>query len=171
MDEAIIRSALKSQYHCTLDMLEAVIEQCPEPCWVSPDHTAPCWQIAYHALFYTHMYLQRDIDSFRPWEQHLPEYQFIGALPNGAIPRIGAPYSKENILAYLALCRAMVDSCVDAMDLNAPECGFPWYTMGKLEHQLNNIRHVQHHTAQLNDRLKRYTGTGVKWMQMASRNN
>lgn len=171
MDDTIIQSTLKSQYHCSLDMLEAVIGQCPETCWVQPDHTAEFWQIAYHVLFFTHMYLQRDVDSFRPWEHHLPEYHVLGSMPNCATSRIDAPYSKENIQAYLALCRAMVDSCVDAMDLGAQECGFPWYSMGKLEHQLNNIRHVQHHAAQLNDRLKRHTGTGVKWMQMASRNN
>jgi antitoxin (DNA-binding transcriptional repressor) of toxin-antitoxin stability system len=36
--------------------------------------------------------------------------------------------------------------------------------MSKLEHQLVNIRHIQHHTAQLMDRLRASEDIGVKWV-------
>ena len=36
----------------------------------------------------------------------------------------------------------MVDAAVDAMDLTATECGFWWYQVSKLEHQLINLRHA-----------------------------
>jgi len=40
------------------------------------------------------------------------------------------------------------------LDLDSAESGFSWYQMSKLEHQLVNIRHIQHHGAQLADRLR-----------------
>jgi len=36
---------------------------------------------------------------------------------------------------------------VAGLDLSAPQCGFPWYKMPTLEHQIVNIRHIQHHAA------------------------
>jgi hypothetical protein len=36
--------------------------------------------------------------------------------------------------------------------------------MSKLEHQLLNIRHLQHHTAQLADRLRQHAGAGIDWI-------
>jgi hypothetical protein len=58
-----------------------------------------------------------------------------------------------------------IDSAVDAMDLAAPQCGFPWYKMGTLEHQLVNIRHIQHHGAILASRLCTRAGVAIDWVQ------
>jgi len=59
---------------------------------------------------------------------------------------------------------SMVDSAVDAMDLASTESGFYWYKVSKLEHQLVNIRHIQHGAAQLADRLRTANGIGVRWV-------
>jgi hypothetical protein len=53
---------------------------------------------------------------------------------------------------------------VDRLDLTAPTSGFSWYRMSKLEHQLLNLRHIQHHTGQLADRLRRETNKGIAWV-------
>ncbi len=58
----------------------------------------------------------------------------------------------------------MVDAAVDGLDLEAPECGFWWYKLPKLDHQINNIRHIQHHAALLSGRLRQATGTDVEWV-------
>ena len=50
------------------------------------------------------------------------------------------------------------------MDLLDPQCGFPWYKVSKLEHQLVSLRHVQHHAAQLADRLRAEVDHGVRWV-------
>jgi|TARA_B100001964_G_C14207214_1_gene588714 hypothetical protein len=57
---------------------------------------------------------------------------------------------------------------VDGLDLNAEDCGFWWYDESKFEHQLVNIRHLQHHTGQLADRLRRAADRGVDWIPSAS---
>src|SRR5215831_21365839 len=65
-----MRPVLKSQYHASLAMLRDTIERCPDALWTSGDYLNPFWRIAYHALYYTHFYLQPNADSFRPWEHH-----------------------------------------------------------------------------------------------------
>jgi hypothetical protein len=36
--------------------------------------------------------------------------------------------------------------------------------VSKLEHQLVSIRHLQHHTAQLADRVRTRVGIGIDWV-------
>jgi hypothetical protein len=75
-----MRPVLKSQYHATLTMMRDAIERCPEELWYSSEYRNPFWRIAYHALYYTHFYLQPDANSFRPWERHETGIQFMDDL-------------------------------------------------------------------------------------------
>jgi hypothetical protein len=161
-----VHAALKGQYHASLDMLKQVIEKCPDDLWEGGGYPIAFWQVAYHALFYTHLYLQPDMEAFCPWEHHREEYQFLGAIPfpPHRPPKIGVPYSKAEILDYWRTCDQMVDAAVDRMDLDAQECGFPWYQLPKLDHQINNIRHIQHHAALLAGRLRFAAGTEIEWV-------
>jgi len=151
----LLRGALKSQYHAGLDMLRAAIEACPAELWSDTAHRNPFWSVAYHVLFYTHFYLHRHADEFRPWEKHRDESHRMGG---------GAPYTKEEVLAYLELCDGFVDPAVDALDPVSPESGFDWYPMSKLEHQLVNVRHLGHHAGQLIDRVRVARDEGVAWV-------
>ena len=38
------------------------------------------------------------------------------------------------------------------------------YKLPKLEHQIVNIRHIEHHMAQLADRLRSSAGIGIQWV-------
>jgi hypothetical protein len=84
--------------------------------------------------------------------------------PASTLPVLPNPYTKAEVLAYWQTCDEFVDGAVDALDLVAPECGFWWYKVSKLEHQLINLRHAQHHAAQLADRLRAATDQHVKWV-------
>jgi hypothetical protein len=164
-----LRSILKSQYHAGLAMLREAVERCPEDLWQSREQRNAFWQIAYHALFYTHLYLQPEVAAFRPWEHHQPEVQNLGGTagasgPGGKPTLAPDPYSRTQVLEYWSHCDGMVDSAVDALDLGKASSGFPWYQVSKLEHQLVNLRHLQHHAAQLADRLRAATDTGVAWV-------
>src|SRR3989304_5244994 len=70
-----------SQYQAAREMLRQTIARCPDSIWNSPDDKTRFWHIAYHALFYTHLYLQDSEQAFTPWAKHRKEYQFIGHLP------------------------------------------------------------------------------------------
>jgi hypothetical protein len=39
-------------------MLRGAIDACPATLWTSDRYVNPFWQVAYHTLFYTHLYLQ-----------------------------------------------------------------------------------------------------------------
>jgi hypothetical protein len=165
----IIRTALKSQYHAALEMLQAALERCPDSAWQDGKHTNDFWQIAYHALHYVHMYLQPDLASFKPWHGHQREVQYQAAFAgsakqNSSLPLLPTPYSKAQVLELWAICNSMVDEYIDTTDLFSDKSGFPWYTCGKLEHAIISIRHLQHHTAQLSDRLREVDGAGLEWL-------
>lgn len=162
-----IRAALKSQYHAALKTLQNVIEKCPDAMWNDPhDGEARFWRVAYHTLFYTHFYLQQDQKDFVPWVRHRDGAQSLGGEPLDAEPepKVYEPFTRVELLEYSSECDRMIDARVEALDLSAPQCGFPWYEMPTLEHQIVNIRHIQHHAAILSHRLRRSTGIDVDWV-------
>jgi hypothetical protein len=162
-----IRSALKSQYHGALETLHDVIEKSPDAMWNEPaDGLAPFWRVVYHTLYFTHWYLQQTQENFTPWARHRDEAEFMTSVPgeNNRAPNRCQPFTREDLLEYWRLCDEMIDARVDALDLSAPESGFPWYEMPKLEHQIVNIRHIQHHAAILSSRLRRSAGIEVDWV-------
>lgn len=166
----LLRAALKSQYHATLAMLRETIESCPEELWLSEEHLNSFWQIAYHALFFAHAYMQPSKAAFSPWEHQQSNVQHPDCIPgppdpNSTLPLIPNPYTKEQVLAYWNFCEEMVDKWCDALDLHNPDSGFLNYKMPKLEHQIVNIRHIEHHMAQLADRLRSSAHKGVKWVR------
>jgi DinB superfamily len=162
-----VRSALKSQYHAALKTLHEVIEKCPEEMWNDPaTRSAPFWRVVYHTLFYAHFYLQQTQETFRPWARHREEAQYISSVPREGHrpPKDCEPFTRDDLLEYCNECDDMIDAGVDALDLSAAQCGFPWYEMPTLEHQIVNIRHIQHHAAALASRLRRSAGIGVSWV-------
>jgi hypothetical protein len=163
--EVLLRQALKSQYHAALAMLRQAVELCPDTLWTSGNPN-PFWQVAYHAAFFTHLYIQPNEAAFRPWEDHREEYQFLETLPwpPHRAPNIGEPYAKSQVLDYVAKCDDMVEAAVDALDLAATDPGFWWYKVSKLEHQIINIRHIQHHTTHLAARLRAAADLVVDWI-------
>lgn len=167
-----LRSILKSQYHASLAMLRSTIERCPPGVWVAAGHANAFWQVAYHTLYFGHLYLQLNEAAFQPWERHQGGVQHPDGLtgpadPASTLPVMPRPYSQADVLAYWGICDRMVDAAVEAMDLDATESGFPWYGVSRLEHQLINIRHIQHHTAQLADRLRDAADIGTRWVGSA----
>lgn len=175
MDDSIgtaaVRAILKSQYHAGLAMLRQAIERCDDELWLDARPTNAFWQVAYHALYFTHLYLMKEVSAFRPWAEHQDAVQHPDGIPDphgpdpaSPLPLIAKPYSPAQALRYWELCDGMVDGAVDAIDLGSAESGFPWYRMSKLEHQLVNLRHLQHHAAQLADRLRSARDIGVRWV-------
>jgi hypothetical protein len=49
-----------SQYLASLAMLKQTITQCPESVWNAAGDKNRFWQVAYHALFFTHLYVEID---------------------------------------------------------------------------------------------------------------
>jgi hypothetical protein len=159
-----VQGALKSQYHAALAMLHEAIAQCPDSLWDTPKDGNRFWHVAYHVLFYTDLYLEPREETYVRWKHYREDSEFMGPGPGPEPrPRLEPPYSRDVILEYWRHCDDKVDGALDTLDLSSAESGFWWYKITKLEHQLVNLRHIQHHAAQLIDRLRMATGQGVDW--------
>jgi hypothetical protein len=160
------KQAIASQYLAALEMLKQTILKCPEALWDDPRDKNRFWQIAYHALFYTHLYLQESESTFTPWPRHRENYQFLGSTPwpPHAPPDIGEAYSPAEVLAYLEVCQEQAKEKVVALDLDAADSGFHWLPFGKLELQLYNLRHLGQHIGELMDRLGTRAAIEVDWV-------
>lgn len=130
-----LTSTFRSQYFSSLAMLKQAIELCPEPVWDRKNKGMPFWHKAYHALFYTHLYLQPTESDFQVWEKHID------------VDKVDH-VSKEVVLAYWNFVTKEVDRCLAITDHSAPS-GFYWLPFDKLELQIYNIRHIQQHTGEL----------------------
>ncbi len=143
-----VREPIISQYGAALEMLKQSILACPVALWHNPDDRTPFWQIAYHALFFTHLYVQESEQAFSPWPGHREAYRFENEAP--AQPT--EPATKATVLEYLAFCQQQVADNVSAMVLDAAS-GFDWLPFTKFELQLYSIRHIQQHAGELMQRL------------------
>lgn len=164
-----LRALLLGQYRAGYAMLKEAVGRFPADAWWGDGHDNAPWQIAYHVLYYTHLYLQPRLEDFQPWPGHQAEAAYedgiAGEPVDGSdVPLIPEPYSQEQVLAYLAWCEGRLDGWLDALDLTSAESGFRWYPLSKLEHQVINVRHLHHHMAQLADRLRAAGGGGVRWV-------
>jgi hypothetical protein len=159
------RKIIKSQYHAALKMLEEAIFNCPDSLWDHPAHINRFWHTAFHALFYTHLYLQPTEEDFIPWEKHESSFRSLAdnASPDEGVKHAREPYRKDELLEYLALCLDEVSRQVDILDLEAAS-GFYWLPFNKLELQFYNIRHIQHHTGELYNRLEAEEGLELDWV-------
>jgi hypothetical protein len=150
------RKSIQSQYLAALEMLKDAVMQCPEGLWDDPASKNAFWRVAYHALFYTHLYLMPRAQDFVAWAKDREGYH---RMEKGA----GEPYSKAEILEYCAVCQQVVAQQVPALDLEA-EAGFHWLPFNKLELQFYNIRHLQQHTGELCERLGAQGEVEVRWV-------
>lgn len=161
------KSVINSQFHAALDMLAQTIERCPERVWYDDAPRNKAWHIAYHALFYVHLYIQPSEADFVPWPSHRQNYEVMGGrlgYPPFTEVVIDQPYSPADVLDYLALVRAEVDEQIAQMDLDAPS-GFSWLPFGKLELQFYSLRHLMMHIGEIADRLGA-EGIDVEWRGM-----
>jgi hypothetical protein len=157
-----------SQYLAALEMLKGAVVKCPYDMWDDADHKNRFWHVAYHALFYTHLYVSASGEEFSVWSKHREEYEFMGPLPwpPHKEPEIGEPFTKEEVLEYYEFVRQRVQDTLPALNLEADASGFSWLPMGKLELQFYNIRHLQQHTGELCERLGTEEGISVDWVGM-----
>lgn len=139
------------QFGAAIEMLENAIIACPDYLW---DTDAKFWHISYHTLFYLDYYLTKG-DFTPPAPYTLQELD--GDLPD----RI---YSKTELIDYLQYgkvkCHELIDSLVTGEEVFSKR-----YSV--FEILLYNMRHVQHHTAQLNLLLRQGMDDAPEWVSRA----
>lgn len=166
-DESAVVQCIVSQYWASLEMLKEVVLACPEDFWHSIGYHNRYWHVAYHTLYYAHLYVHASETDFKPWSKHKPDSQFLGPrpwAPNDPVV-LPAPYSKEEVMEFHEFCCKEVVARVPAVSLDVGS-GFHWLPFNRLELHFYNIRHIQHHTGQLADRLRNTLNIATPWIRM-----
>jgi len=157
--DTFCKNIIWKQFGASIDALKNAIEMCPESLWGDNSKQPPFWQMVHHTLFWLDYYLEQSRDNFAP-----PEPFGLEELdPSGKQPE--KTYTKEELLAYLAHGRI---KCRDRIARLDDKTGSAPYAFGKIDFTfgellLYNMRHVQHHTAQLNMILRRENDSAPGW--------
>jgi hypothetical protein len=112
-------------------------------------------------LFFLDLYLSSEDESlFRP----PPPFGLTELEPEGVLPE--RAYGKDELLGYLDYCRKKLDAVMAGMTeaWAANPCPFAYRKMSNGELLLYNMRHVQHHAAQLNLLLRQTTDSAPDWV-------
>ena len=159
--EPSFKESLWKQFGASIDMLENAIERCPYELW---DTDKKFWYTAYHCLFWLDYYLSLDPDEFSP----PPPFTLSEFDPSGLMPE--QTYSKSELLAYLNASR---NKCHQILaSLTAEELvSMRWANEKRgysvFEILLYNMRHVQHHAAQLNLLLRQGINDAPRWVSQS----
>lgn len=155
------RTILGSQFGAAIDMLENALVACPEELWSDRSRQPEFWYVVYHTLFWLDLYLSESLEEFAP-----PAPFTLDELdPAGLMPE--RPYTKDELQAYLVhgreKCRATIEALTD--ERAQRHCGFEWVDVCGAELILYNMRHVQHHAAQLNLILRQTIDSAPGWVK------
>jgi uncharacterized damage-inducible protein DinB len=154
------RAAIRQQFHAAIDMLANAIQACPDSVW-SGEPPRAFWYIAFHTLFFLDMYLSAEGET-----QFRPPAPFGLAELSDEVGVAESAHTKDELLAYLEHCRKKLDAVMAGMTEAwvVTSCPFDYRAMSNGELLLYNMRHVQHHAAQLNLLLRQRTDSAPKWV-------
>ena len=161
-DSTSIREALWTQFGASLDMLENAINMCPDEHW---ETVLDFWYLSYHCIFWTDYYLTTEPNKFEPPKPFtFSELDTTGKKPDRA-------YTKTEILGYLEYCRQKANQLIK--ELTTERLNDRWINEYKnfslLEILLYNMRHIQHHSAQLNLFLRQRINNAPNWVGQAKK--
>ena len=154
------KAILWQQFGASIDMLENALVACPDQLWGDRSQRPEFWYLVYHTLFFLDLYLTGSVEGFAPPSPFTLEEMD----PRGLMPE--RVYTKEEMRSYLEYGRQKCRSVIEALteERARQECVFGWGEMSFAELLLDNMRHVQHHAAQLNLILRQRTRSAPGWV-------
>jgi len=160
------KTIIWGQFGAAIGMLENAMRACPDELWRDRSRRPEYWYIVFHTLFWLDLYLSESAEGFTPPAPFtLDETDPAGVMPERV-------YSKDELQAYLEHCRRKCRVTIAALtDETAGRrfrsfegsSGF-WTDVTIGEMLLYNLRHVQHHAAQLNLILRQSVDDAPRWV-------
>lgn len=166
-----IKESLWTQFGASIDMLKNAIMLWPEDYW---DKRKKFFYISYHCLIFLDYYLTIPAPEFTsplPFTIAEPNNITSDAVDDLIPDRI---YSKAELLNYLQSSRTKCHQLI--ADLTEEKLTERWIEASGdmnysiLEILLYNMRHVQHHAAQLNLLLRQGINNAPDWVSRAEDN-
>lgn len=158
-----MRDAIHQQFGAAIDSLDGAIQACPDATWTTGKRWYQPWYLAFHTLFWLDLYLSESDADYVP-----PAPFTRGELEPNVFP--DRPYTKQELLAWLRRCREALAARLATVSSDADagrRCHLHWGEMGAAELLLYNLRHVQHHAAQLNLLIRQAGGEPAPWIMRA----
>lgn len=162
------KAIVASQYGAALAMLADAIEKCPDEAWDRPVANLKFCQAAFHVLFYTDLYLEPAFETFREQPFHVEHAAFFADYEEMEPRAPVRTYDKPSLQRYLECCREKVGRTLanETAGSMAGPSGFAWLRFSRMETHLYNLRHLQHHAAQLILRLRLDYDTDFRWVSV-----
>jgi hypothetical protein len=160
------KSIIWQQFGAAIDMLGNAMEACPEKLWFDRSRQPEFWYLVYHTLFYLDFYLSDSAEGFTP----PAPFTLVELNPAGLLPE--QPYSKDELHTYLEHGR---QKCRKVIEVLTEEKAAQRWVFGSIDFKvaellLYNMRHVQHHAAQLNLILRQQTDSAPHWVRRTKNN-
>jgi len=163
-----LKELLAHQFEASLCTLNFAITRCPEANWCQNIAKWKFCQAAFHTVFFADVYLHPsdDVESIKGQPFHL-EHKDIFRDYEEMEPRLQVLlYEKPFVLSYLQFARRKAQETIsrESAEILAGPSGFAWRKCSRAELHVYNIRHIQHHAAQLALRLRLDTEVDVPWV-------
>ncbi|HET6252115.1 MAG TPA: hypothetical protein VFE47_30800 [Tepidisphaeraceae bacterium] len=159
---------LAHQYEASLCMLNLAIVRCPQASWDEPVAALKFCQAAFHVLFFTDLYLQPsdDVDALKRQPFHIEHKANFGDYEELEDRAQVLLYEKSFVLSYLQDVRRKAEAVTarESADVLAGPSGFRRRMCSRAELHVYNIRHIQHHAAQLSLRLRLDSNIEIPWV-------
>lgn len=163
---SLLKDAIWKQFGASIDMLINVVINCPDTYFLSHKRF---YYIAYHSAIFLDYYLTfppKDFSPILPFTQMEEDLRPKEAIDDLIPDKI---YSKQELVNYLQLSRTRCKNILDGLtDDNLHKR----FTEGSepndmdfpiVEILLYNLRHTQHHVAQLNMLIRQDLNKHVEW--------
>ena len=155
------KAIIWQQFGAAIDMLENALRACPAELWSDRSQRPEFWYVVYHTLFWLDLYLSNSLEGFAPPAPFtLDELDPAGLIPERA-------YTRDELQGFLDHGRRKCQATIEAFTDNdaRQRCGFDWLDVNGAELLLYNMRHVQHHAAQLNLILRQKIDSAPPWVK------
>ena len=162
----ILKELITNQFEAVLCTLHLCIENCPVSHWNERVANLRFCQLSFHTLFFTDLYLGRNATELKEQDFHLRnqdyfrDYEELQDKPQTLLS------DKQETIEYLFHCRAKAKRVVESETVATLEggSGFERRNCSRAELHVYNMRHVQHHAAQLSLRLRMDLGIDIPWI-------
>lgn len=160
------KGLIANQFEAAFCTLNTCIDLCPHANWDARIGNYKFCQAALHTLFFADFYLGENEEAFRKQTFHLDHAGFFRDYEEFVDREPTLLYDKQSITTYMEHCRRKASEVIasETADSLTARAGFARRMFSRAELHVYNIRHIQHHAAQLSLRLRLDAHQDIPWI-------
>ena len=161
------RKTTLEQYKAAFLTLEMCIDKCPDSFWNEKVHENTFNQSVFHALFFGDLYLGLNPEVVEDQDFHRKNADTFAGYEELESNSPAKSYEKAFTKSYLNHCVGKAESVMagETEESLKKQAGFSWMEFERAGVHPYNIRHIQHHAAQLILRLRQAEDLELQWFR------